>query len=210
MVVLKKENLYSKLEARNAEQKWYLKAIWQNDIIFCTGRAGTGKTHIAIGKAINELAAGTINKIVLVRPAVESSVSIGYLPGDMSEKMMPFIRPLYDELEYYISRKDLEKLTEEGIIEIVPLGMMRGRTLKNAYVILDEAQNATYKELKLFLTRIGSNSKMIITGDLGQSDIPDTGLWSIIERLEDLEGVEHVVLTEILRNPIIERILERL
>lgn len=160
--------------------------------------------------AAEALAQGKVNKIVLCRPSVEVGASIGFLPGTETEKVTPFMRPLFDELSYYFSNETVRRLMFDGVIELAPLSLMRGRTFRDSFIILDEAQNATLAELKLFLTRIGGGSKMVITGDITQSDIDNTGLEFVLRRLEGMDKVGIIKLQEILRNSIIDEILERL
>lgn len=208
----------TRLIGKSANQKAYLKAIRDNQIVFATGPAGSGKTHIAAGSAVKMLKAKTVERICICRPVVGVGKDIGYLPGNMEEKVGPYLTPLFDELCCYMERSKLRELLDEGGIEIVPLGMMRGRTFNNSFVILDEAQNATMVELRLLLTRIGMESKMVITGDLFQSDLPadlQGALKTATRALEDIEGIESVSLTgeDIVRNPLIadiERYLPRM
>ena len=149
--------------AKTLNQKHYIQAMHKNDLVFAIGPAGTGKTYVAVMHAVSKLKDGSIKKIILTRPAVEAGESLGFLPGDLKEKVDPYLRPLYDALNEAIGSKQTEELIEKGTIEIAPLAYMRGRTLENAYVILDEAQNTTTNQMKLFLTRLGFNSKMVVT-----------------------------------------------
>lgn len=192
-------------------QKEYIKNIIASDITFATGPAGSGKTHIAIGMAVTALREGKVQKIVLSRPAVDSGTSLGYLPGTMEEKMGPYLAPLYDELSYYIDQKALMAWLEHKVIEIVPLSLMRGRTFNNAFVVLDEAQNALLSELRMCMTRIGLNSRLVITGDLTQSDLfceDQGGLEFCIGRLGNIDGISIVALSaeDIVRHPLIAKI----
>jgi phosphate starvation-inducible PhoH-like protein len=208
----------TRLIGKSTNQKAYLKAIRDNQIVFATGPAGSGKTHIAAGSAVKMLKAHGVERICICRPVVGVGKDIGYLPGNMEEKVGPYLTPLFDELCCYMERSKLRELLDEGGIEIVPLGMMRGRTFNNSFVILDEAQNATMVELRLLLTRIGVDSKMVIAGDLLQSDLPadlQGALKIAMRSLEDIEGIASVSLTgeDIVRNPLIadiERYLPRI
>lgn len=201
--------------ARSPNQKAFIDAIKSNDLTFCHGPAGTGKTHVAVGMAVNALRSGQVERIILCRPAVESSKSLGYLPGTLEEKMDPYLRPLFDELAYYVEKKVIPAWMEHGVIEICPLSYVRGRTFNNAYIVLDEAQNAEADELLMFLTRIGLNSKMVLVGDLHQSDLPPGqrgGLRKCIDRLNDMEGVGICALhaSDIVRHRLIGEIISRL
>jgi phosphate starvation-inducible PhoH-like protein len=196
-------------------QKRYVKTILANDITLCHGPAGTGKTHIAVGMAVSALRQNLIERIVLCRPAVDSGTSIGYLPGTMEEKIGPYLVPLYDELAYYVEIKTIKAWQEHGVLEIVPLSLMRGRTFNNSFVILDEAQNATFSEIRMFLTRIGMNSKMILVGDLFQTDLPVHARGAFKDAIESLEGIEGVGICslsaeDIVRHRLIAQIEERL
>jgi phosphate starvation-inducible protein PhoH and related proteins len=190
--------LYSKkdvIKAKTPNQMVYFKAVKVNDICFAIGPAGTGKTYLAVAFAVAAMKKGIVKKIVLARPAVEAGESLGFLPGDFKEKIDPYLRPLYDALEEMIPSEQLRNYLEKGTIEIVPLAYMRGRTLNNAYVILDEAQNATAMQMKMFLTRLGPNSKSIITGDITQIDLPSasqSGLVQVREILKNIDGVGFV------------------
>jgi phosphate starvation-inducible PhoH-like protein len=190
--------LYSKkdaIKAKTPNQIEYWKSVKQNDICFAIGPAGTGKTYLAVAFAVAALKKGVVKKIILARPAVEAGESLGFLPGDFREKIDPYLRPLYDALEEMIPSEQLKNYMEKSLIEIVPLAYMRGRTLNNAYVILDEAQNATGMQMKMFLTRLGPNSKSIITGDITQIDLPSfsqSGLVQVREILKNVDGVGFV------------------
>jgi phosphate starvation-inducible protein PhoH and related proteins len=190
--------LYSKkdvIKAKTPNQVEYWKSVKQNDICFAIGPAGTGKTYLAVAFAVAALKKGTVKKIILARPAVEAGESLGFLPGDFREKIDPYLRPLYDALEEMIPSDQLRNYMEKSLIEIVPLAYMRGRTLNGAYVILDEAQNATGMQMKMFLTRLGPNSKAIITGDITQIDLPSfsqSGLVQVKEILKNVDGVGFV------------------
>ncbi len=187
--------LYTKsdvIKAKTPNQVKYFQAVKKSDICFAIGPAGTGKTYLAVAFAVAALKKGMVNKIVLVRPAVEAGESLGFLPGDFKEKIDPYLRPLYDALDDMIPSDKLHNNIEKGIIEIVPLAYMRGRTLNNAFVILDEAQNATSMQMKMFLTRLGPNSRAIITGDITQIDLPFKTVSGLVQIQEILKGVEGV------------------
>lgn len=189
-------------------------ALENNNIIFSTGVAGTGKTYLAVAYAVSELKKEKVEKIILTRPAVEAGESLGFLPGDMKEKVDPYLRPLYDALNEMLGAEIVEKYLEKEIIEIAPLAFMRGRTLNDAIVILDEAQNTTKAQMKMFLTRMGRNAKMIVTGDITQIDLirkKDSGLTQACEILEGIEGIEIVHLhdSDVVRNPLVQKIIER-
>ena len=181
--------------------------IDSRSLVMALGPAGTGKTYLAIAKAVEALEAGKVGRIVLSRPAVEAGESIGFLPGDMEDKLAPYLRPLYDALSDRLSMKRVKALMAEGLIEIAPVGYMRGRTLNNAFVVIDEAQNCTYVQLKMLLTRLGWHSTMVVTGDPHQSDLlPElSGLASVAERLEQVDDITVVRLAEqdIVRHPLV-------
>ena len=195
------------IRPQNDNQAQLLKAVDENPLVFAIGAAGTGKTFLAVAKAVEALERGDVRRIVLSRPAVEAGESLGFLPGDLEEKLSPYLRPLYDALCDRISSKRLKALLAEGVIEIAPIAYMRGRTLNNAYVLIDEAQNCTYGQLKMLLTRLGWNSTMVVTGDPEQSDLlPElSGLKEVAERLEDVNNVEVVRFSksEVVRHPLV-------
>lgn len=187
--------LYTKndvIKAKTPGQTTYLETALKNDICFAIGPAGTGKTYLAVAFAVNALKKGIVNKITLARPAVEAGESLGFLPGDFREKIDPYLRPLYDALDDMILSEKLKSYIEKKTIEIVPLAYMRGRTLNNAFVILDEAQNATDTQMKMFLTRLGANSKAIVTGDITQIDLPPRTISGLIQAKEILQGIQGV------------------
>lgn len=190
----------------------YLEALKKYDITFGLGPAGTGKTYLAVIYAVSKLKEGSIKRIVLTRPAVEAGESLGYLPGDLKEKVDPYLRPLYDALYETLGSENTERLIASGAIEIAPLAYMRGRTLEDAYVILDEAQNATLIQLKMFLTRLGFNSKMVITGDLSQVDLRNnqSGLKMAKSILENIQNIGFVTLTskDVSRHPLVQAIID--
>ncbi len=195
-------------------QKEYYQALKHNDVVFGIGPAGTGKTYLAVVFAVQALKNNEVQKIILTRPAVEAGESLGFLPGDLKEKVDPYLRPLYDALYDMLGQEKTERYIEKGIIEIAPLAYMRGRTLEDAYVILDEAQNTTDAQMKMFLTRLGFHSKMIITGDITQIDLPRgvvSGLKKALHILKDVKGIRFVYLTalDVVRHPVVQRIIER-
>lgn len=208
--------LYTKndvVKAKSQGQQKYLETAGKNDICFAIGPAGTGKTYLAVAMAVSALKKGIVSKIILARPAVEAGESLGFLPGDFREKIDPYLRPLYDALEEMIPGEKLRSYLERKTIEIVPLAYMRGRTLNNAYVILDEAQNATAIQMKMFLTRLGVNSKAIITGDITQIDLPArtvSGLIQAREILSNIEGVGFVYFekSDVVRHKLVKDIID--
>lgn len=201
------------IRALTAGQREYLRQIKKNDIVFAIGPAGTGKTYLAVAAAVASLKNREIMKIVLARPAVEAGESLGFLPGDLKEKVDPYLRPLYDALDDMIPPEKLKSYVEKRVIEVVPLAYMRGRTLNNAFVILDEAQNATSMQMKMFLTRLGANSKAIITGDITQIDLPGktiSGLVQIQEILKDVDGVRFCYFdrNDVVRHKLVKDIID--
>ncbi len=201
------------ITAKTPGQKEIIKASATNDIVFTIGPAGTGKTFTSVALAVKALKERKVKKIILARPAVEAGETLGFLPGDLREKIDPYLRPLYDALEEMIEYDRLELHLAKNNIEIAPLAYMRGRTLNNAFVILDEAQNATNMQMKMFLTRIGFNSRAIITGDITQTDLPrkkESGLISIQKILQDIEGISFVYLDErdVVRHKLVRDIIE--
>ena len=194
--------LYTKdgvIKPKSSGQKAFYQKSFKNDILFAIGPAGTGKTFLAVAMAVATLRDKLVNRIVLTRPAVEAGENLGFLPGDFKEKIDPYLRPLYDALNDMIPADKLKRYIESRVIEIVPLAYMRGRTLNNAFAILDEAQNTSFNQMKMFLTRLGINSKAIITGDITQIDLPDSpssGLVQVQSILSDIEGIEIIYLTE--------------
>ncbi|HEX9782772.1 MAG TPA: PhoH family protein [Opitutaceae bacterium] len=194
-------------------QKQYLQAIANNDIVLGIGPAGTGKTYLAMAAAVSALLKNEVQKLILTRPAVEAGEALGFLPGDLREKLDPYLRPLYDAMYDMIDREDAAKLTEKGVIEIAPLAYMRGRTLSNAFVILDEAQNTTAEQMMMFLTRLGDGSKMVVTGDVTQVDLPrakTSGLIQARQIFADVKGIEifNFGPGDVVRHPLVLRILE--
>ena len=197
---------------RTDGQGRYVHAMRDNDCVFCIGPAGTGKTYLAVGIAVNLLRQGAIKKIVLVRPAVEAGERLGFLPGDITAKINPYLRPLFDALNDMMEPEQVKRYTENDIIEIAPLAFMRGRTLNHAAILLDEGQNTTIAQMKMFLTRMGQGSKIIVTGDVTQVDLPPnihSGLTDAVQRLKGVERIGIVYLGEqdIVRNPLVQKIV---
>jgi phosphate starvation-inducible PhoH-like protein len=202
-----------KFEAKTEGQAILKDLIENNDITFGIGPAGTGKTHVAIAVAIDMLNKKQVEKILLARPAQEAGEKLGYLPGDQKQKLDPYMRPLYDELTKVVGKEKLEKLMSSGVIELVPVGLMRGRTFENAFIILDEAQNATQEQTEMALTRFSYGSKMVLTGDPGQTDIPkDSGLKWAAAALDGVEGIGKYQFTskDIIRHPVVQRVVDAL
>ena len=199
------------IKPKSIGQSKLMEAIDAKNLVLALGPAGTGKTYIAIAKAVEALEAGKVGRIVLSRPAVDAGESIGYLPGDMEDKLAPYLRPLYDALSDRLSLKRVKALMAEGLIEIAPVGFMRGRTLNNAFVVIDEAQNCTYGQLKMLLTRLGWNSTMVVTGDPHQSDLLPgvSGLAQVADKLEALPNiaVSRLQDVDIVRHPLVAEML---
>jgi len=193
-------------------QEEYMESAKDNDIVFCIGPAGTGKTYLAVALAISYLNKKIVKKIILTRPAVEAGESLGYLPGDYRDKIDPYLRPLYDALTEMVPRDQLRKLMEQEVIAVIPIAFMRGRTFNNAFVLLDEAQNCTFLQMKMFLTRLGFNSKSIINGDITQIDLPGknvSGLVSIKDILEGIDGIKfvHMGAEDVVRHRLVKEII---
>jgi len=200
------------IHPRTQGQATYVQAIRENSLVFCTGPAGTGKTYLAVATAVEALRAQSIRKIVLVRPAVEAGESLGYLPGDLEAKINPYLRPLLDALREMMDFDQMRRCMAEDVIEVVPLAYMRGRTLNQAFIILDEAQNTTVSQMKMFLTRMGEGSQIVVSGDTSQNDLPahtKSGLIDALARLRDIEGFAKVVLTgeDIVRHRLVQDIV---
>lgn len=201
------------IKCKTVGQKKYVDLMKKKTITFGVGPAGTGKTYLAVAIAVNEFKAKKVEKIILTRPAVEAGEKLGFLPGDLQEKVNPYLRPLYDALQEMFGSETFAKMMERGSIEIAPLAYMRGRTLSNAYVILDEAQNTTKEQIKMFLTRLGENSKMVITGDLTQIDLPKgltSGLKHAVKILKDIDDIGIIKLNErdVVRHPLVQKIVK--
>lgn len=201
------------IKPRTEGQRQYLRGMLENDLTFCLGPAGTGKTYLAVAVAVSLLKEGKIKRIVLARPAVEAGEKLGYLPGDLEAKVSPYLRPLFDAMNDMMAYEQLRRFMQNDVIEVVPLAFMRGRTLNNAAIILDEAQNATAAQMLMFLTRLGHHSKMVITGDDSQSDLNadlPSGFIDASKRLEGVDGVATVRLSrsDIVRHPLVQRIVE--
>lgn len=201
------------IKPRGANQQRYVKAILDNDINFGIGPAGTGKTYLAVACAVDALEREQVRRILLVRPAVEAGEKLGFLPGDLAQKIDPYLRPLYDALYEMLGFEYVSKLIEKQVIEIAPLAYMRGRTLNNSFIILDESQNTTVEQMKMFLTRIGFGSTAVITGDITQVDLPrgtKSGLAHVIEVLRDVPGISftHFKPKDVVRHPLVQRIVE--
>ena len=210
-----REQKYRKnIRAQNDSQQKMMDAIDEAPLVFSAGAAGTGKTYIAIAKAVEALDSGAVRRIILSRPAVEAGETLGFLPGGLEEKLSPYLRPLYDALCDRISSKRLKALLAEGVIEIAPIAYMRGRTLNNAYIVIDEAQNCTYGQLKMLLTRLGWNSTMVVTGDPAQSDLLPgmSGLSEVVDKLEAIENVRAIRFCreDVVRHPLVAEMIDAL
>jgi phosphate starvation-inducible PhoH-like protein len=198
---------------RSATQVTYMEAMNRNDIIFALGPAGTGKTYLAVAQAVSQLITGTVDKLILSRPAVEAGERLGFLPGDMKEKVDPYLRPIYDALYDTLPAEQVERRIASGEIEIAPLAFMRGRTLANAFIVLDEAQNTTIAQMKMFLTRFGEGSRMVICGDPKQVDLPQPGASGLADAVARLDGVEGIAMVpfgigDVVRHPVVGRIVQ--
>ena len=200
------------IKCKTVGQKKYVDAIKNNTVVFGIGPAGTGKTYLAVCLAVSAFKGKQVEKIILTRPAVEAGEKLGFLPGDLQTKVDPYLRPLYDALQEMFGLEAYAKLMEKGLIEVAPLAYMRGRTLSNAFIILDEAQNTTCEQMKMFLTRMGEGSKVVVTGDVTQIDLPDgkrSGLKHAVSVLKNIEGIETVTLTakDVVRHPLVTEIV---
>ena len=201
------------IKSKTIGQKKYVEAIKKSIVTIAVGPAGTGKTYLAVALAASAYKAKQIDKIILTRPAVEAGEKLGFLPGDLQEKVNPYLRPLYDGLQEMFGLESYQKLIERGAIEVAPLAYMRGRTLSNAFIILDEAQNTTREQMMMFLTRLGENSRMVVTGDLTQTDLPEgkkSGLREAVGILKNIEGISVTALTEkdVVRHPLVQAIVK--
>ena len=200
------------IKPRSKKQVEYFNLVRKKDLVFCCGPAGTGKTYLAVALAVSMLKSGQIEKIILSRPAVEAGERLGFLPGDLKEKIDPYLRPLYDALNDMLSFSEVLKKIENGMIEIAPLAFMRGRTLSNSFIILDESQNTTSIQMKMFLTRLGENSRMIVNGDLSQVDLPSGTKSGLRESINILKGIKDIGFIEfeesdVVRNPLVSKIV---
>lgn len=194
-------------------QKLYLQSMLAHPIVFGIGPAGTGKTYLAMAAAVNALLKNQVERVILTRPAVEAGEALGFLPGDLREKILPYLRPLYDALHDMLDTEDVSRLTEKGVIEIAPLAYMRGRTLSRAFVVLDEAQNTTPEQMMMFLTRLGEESRMVVTGDITQIDLPrskQSGLLEVRHILADIPGIDFHTFSgaDVVRHPLVAKIIE--
>ena len=201
------------IKSKTVGQKKYVEAIKKSIVTIAVGPAGTGKTYLAVALAASAYKAKQVDKIILTRPAVEAGEKLGFLPGDLQEKVNPYLRPLYDGLQEMFGLESYQKLIERGAIEVAPLAYMRGRTLSNAFIILDEAQNTTREQMKMFLTRLGENSRMVVTGDLTQTDLAEgkkSGLREAVGILKNIEGISVTALTEkdVVRHPLVQAIVK--
>jgi phosphate starvation-inducible PhoH-like protein len=198
---------------RSSVQTTYMEALASEDLIFALGPAGTGKTYLAVAQAVSQLISGSVDRLILSRPAVEAGERLGFLPGDMKEKVDPYLRPLYDALYDMLPSEQVERRITSGEIEIAPIAFMRGRTLSDAFIILDEAQNTTPQQMKMFLTRFGMRARMVVCGDPNQVDLPDaskSGLADAVSRLEGVKGIATVRFTsaDVVRHPLVGRIVD--
>ena len=201
------------VEPRTEAQYSYVQSLYENELAFGIGPAGTGKTYLAVAVAVSMFISGRVDKIILSRPAIEAGERLGFLPGDMKEKVDPYMQPLYDALNDFLPAKQMAKLIEDKLIEIAPLAFMRGRTLANAFVVLDEAQNATIMQMKMFLTRLGQGSRMVITGDRTQTDLPSgvrSGLVDAERLLTTIPkiGFNYFTAKDVVRHPLVAAIIE--
>ena len=200
------------IHIRSGNQQKYVNAILENDAVFAVGPAGTGKTYLAVARAVEALENSNVKRIVLVRPAVEAGEKLGFLPGDLSEKVDPYLRPIYDALYEFIGFERVNKLIEKHVIEVAPLAFMRGRTLNESYIILDEAQNTTIPQMKMFLTRMGFGSKMVITGDITQIDLPNPSQSGLTDAIKILKNIDHIAFcnfdaADVVRHQLVKKIV---
>jgi phosphate starvation-inducible protein PhoH and related proteins len=202
-----------KIVPKTLGQKLYLQSMQRSPVVFGIGPAGTGKTYLAMAQALSALLNNEVQRVILTRPAVEAGEALGFLPGDLREKILPYLRPLYDAMHDMLDAEDVARLTEKGIIEIAPLAYMRGRTLPHAFIILDEAQNTTSEQMMMFLTRLGEDSRMVVTGDVTQVDLPrskQSGLLEVGRILRDIPGIEfhHFSGADVVRHPLVQKIID--
>jgi len=200
------------IHIRSGNQQKYVNAILENDAVFAVGPAGTGKTYLAVARAVEALENSNVKRIVLVRPAVEAGEKLGFLPGDLSEKVDPYLRPIYDALYEFIGFERVNKLIEKHVIEVAPLAFMRGRTLNESYIILDEAQNTTIPQMKMFLTRMGFGSKMVITGDITQIDLPNPSQSGLTDAIKILKNIDYISFcnfdaNDVVRHQLVKKIV---
>jgi len=200
------------IHIRSGHQQKYVNAIIENDAVFAIGPAGTGKTYLAVARAVEALENSNVKRIVLVRPAVEAGEKLGFLPGDLSEKVDPYLRPIYDALYEFMGFERVNKLIEKHVIEVAPLAFMRGRTLNESYIILDEAQNTTIPQMKMFLTRMGFGSKMVITGDITQIDLPNPSQSGLTDAIKILKNIDHIAFcnfdaADVVRHQLVKKIV---
>ena len=210
--VLAKTRRGEEVRAKTFKQRQYIEAIRKRDLTFCTGPAGTGKTYLAVVVAVQALLSNEVERLILTRPAVEAGEKLGFLPGDLQQKVNPYLRPLYDAINEFIDPEKVPNLMERGVIEVAPLAYMRGRTLNHAFVIVDEAQNTTPAQMKMVLTRLGFRSRMVITGDTTQTDLPhhqQSGLAVALQALKNVEGIAFSEFTQkdVVRHPLVQRIV---
>ncbi|MEO0970336.1 MAG: PhoH family protein, partial [Cyanobacteria bacterium J06639_18] len=210
--ILAKTRKGEQVRAKTFRQRKYIEAMRKQDLTFCVGPAGTGKTFLAVVVAVQALLRNEYEKIILTRPAVEAGERLGFLPGDLQEKINPYLRPLYDAINEFIGADKLPSLMERGVIEVAPLAYMRGRTLSNAFVIVDEAQNTTPSQMKMVLTRLGFRSRMVVTGDMTQTDLPmhqESGLMTAVRILKNVEGISFCEFSQkdVVRHPLVQRIV---
>jgi phosphate starvation-inducible PhoH-like protein len=212
--LIKTQTKVTGINPRTDSQREFLNAIKENDIIFVNGPAGTGKTHLSVGVGVQGIKEGAYDKLIITRPVVESGEKLGFLPGDLNDKLNPYMMPIFDELRHFLPPQEIEHWRKSQILEIVPLAYMRGRNFHKSFIILDEAQNTTVEQLKMVLTRIGFYSKMVLAGDVNQTDLPmfkRGGFDVYMSVLKDIEGIAIIdmPLSDIVRNPIITKILEK-